>query len=199
MRWSASLPDGYRATVLVASAGNARQFGAAVAESFSGSDSVDVVTAAQKFYQTHEDAYDYLVIFNAEGVSAGSGIVAFEVTARNSRTGYGDTIVDSGQQFGSAQRLQAVLNLGPLSQYPVDPQRGRTGADSQPRHAADRHWARGRPSLPGLRERQRSRSRESSADAGTRPSALELPLQLRRIAARRQSHPGQWAQRVPAL
>ncbi|MDQ6760021.1 MAG: hypothetical protein M3Z32_09180, partial [Acidobacteriota bacterium] len=101
--------------------GTGTQLSGAIAESFTGSDSVDIVTAAQKFYQSHEDAYDYLVIFNAEGVPAGSGVVAYEVTARNSRTGYGDDIVDIGQEFGSPRRLQAVLNMGPLSQYPLDP------------------------------------------------------------------------------
>ena len=28
---------------------------------------------------------------------------------------------DDGAQYGSASRLQAVLNMGPLSQYPADP------------------------------------------------------------------------------
>ena len=108
-------------TVLSFAAGSAQEFSAAVAERFSGSDAVDIVTAAQKFYQSHDDAYDYLVIFNAERIGAAPGAIAYEVTARNQRTGYGDDIVDFGQDFGSQQRLQAVLNMGPLSQYPLDP------------------------------------------------------------------------------
>ncbi|MGI8742927.1 MAG: hypothetical protein ACR2NN_10240 [Bryobacteraceae bacterium] len=108
-------------SVVSFNAGSTSQFAAAIVESFSGADNVDIVATAQKFYQTHEDAYDYLVIFNSEGIAAGSGIVAFEVTARNSRTGYGDQIVDIGQDFGSPKRLQAALNMGPLRQYPVDP------------------------------------------------------------------------------
>lgn len=108
-------------TVLSFAAGSTQEFAAAVAERFSGSDAVDIVTAAQKFYQTHDDAYDYLVIFNAEGIGAAPGAIAYEVTARNQRTGYGDDIVDFGQDFGSQRRLQSVLNMGPLSQYPLDP------------------------------------------------------------------------------
>src|SRR5205814_6595468 len=42
-------------------------------------------------------------------------------TVRNQRTGYGDTIVEAGGDYGSPRRLQAVLNLGPISQYPSDP------------------------------------------------------------------------------
>ena len=108
-------------TVLSFTGGSNQEFDAAVAERFSGSDSVDIVTTAQKFYQTHEDSYDYLVIFNGEGIPAAPGAVAYEVTARNQRTGYGDDIVDSGQDYGSPQRLQAVLNMGPLNEYPLDP------------------------------------------------------------------------------
>lgn len=108
-------------SVISFTAGSNQDFAAAVGERFAGSDSVDIVTAAQQFYATHDDAYDYLVIFNAEGLAAAPGAVAYEVTTRNQRSGYGDSIVDIGQDFGSAQRLQSVLNLGPLSQYPVDP------------------------------------------------------------------------------
>src|SRR5205085_2354313 len=61
------------------------------------------------------------VIFNAEGVPAGASVVAFEMTARNSRTGYGDDLADIGAEFGSPRRLQSVLNMGPLDQYPADP------------------------------------------------------------------------------
>ena len=39
-------------------------YSAAVAERFGDTLEVDIVTAAQKFYQTHDDSYDYLVIYN---------------------------------------------------------------------------------------------------------------------------------------
>jgi uncharacterized protein (TIGR03437 family) len=103
----------------VASSG--QTFAAAVAERFTNREELDTVTAAQRFYETHEDAYDYLVFYNALGVTAGSGVVAFEVTVRNQRTGFGDTIVEAGAEYGSPRRLQAVLNMGQLTQYPVDP------------------------------------------------------------------------------
>jgi hypothetical protein len=108
-------------TVLSFTAGSAQEFSGAVGERFSASDSIDIVTAAQQFYASHEDAYDYLAIFNAEGVEAAPGAVAYEVTVRNQRSGYGDSLFDHGPDFGSPRRLQAVLNMGPLNQYPVDP------------------------------------------------------------------------------
>ncbi len=108
------------------------QYSSTVAESFGGTDEVDVVTAAQIFYQTHDDAYDYLVIYNSEGVGSCSGAVACEITVRNNRSGYGDTQVEVGEELGSASRLQSVLNMGPLNEYPINPNaavpsRGPTG------------------------------------------------------------------------
>ncbi len=102
-------------------AGSSQEFPAAVAERFTSVEEIDIVLAAQRFYETHEDAYDYLVIFNNLGIAASPGAVAFEVTVRNQRTGYGDSIVDIGREFGSPRRLQAMLNLGPIGQYPRDP------------------------------------------------------------------------------
>ncbi len=98
-------------------------FTTGVAESFSSSSlpEIDLMAAAQRFYQTHEDSYDYLVFYNAMNVSAGSGVVAYELTTRSSGEGYGDTSLDDGAQYGSKRQLQAVLNLGPTSQYPTDP------------------------------------------------------------------------------
>ncbi len=92
-----------------------------VAEVFATADAIDMVYTAQKFYQTHDDSFDYLVVFNASNISAGSGVVAYEMTTRSNGKGYGDTATDLGTSFGSPRRLQAVLNMGPVSQYPSDP------------------------------------------------------------------------------
>ena len=102
--------------------GPAGEFPAAVLERFGGATEIDFVTAAQKFYQTHDDAYDYLVFYNALGIPAGAGgVVSWESTLRNNRSGYGDRQVDAGAEFGSPSRLQAIMNMGPLSQFPKDP------------------------------------------------------------------------------
>ncbi|MEJ5368722.1 MAG: hypothetical protein WHT08_10410 [Bryobacteraceae bacterium] len=99
----------------------ASEIAAAVAERFGSERSIDIVRVAQRFYETHEDAYDYLVIFNSLGVNASSNALAFEVTVRSNVTGIGDTALDRGYLYGSPWRLQAVMNMGPLSQYPRDP------------------------------------------------------------------------------
>ncbi len=99
----------------------AGEFSSALAERFGSERSLDIVRIAQRFYETHEDAYDYLVIFNSLGIEASQGAVAYEVTVRSNTTGIGDLPLDRGFVYGSPWRLQAVMNMGPLSQYPRDP------------------------------------------------------------------------------
>jgi uncharacterized protein (TIGR03437 family) len=96
-------------------------YSAAVAERFGNTLAIDIVTVAQQFYLTHEDAYDYLVIYNNMDIPAYAGAVAYESTVRSSGTGYGYSVQDAGQQYGSASRLQSLMNMGPLSEYPTDP------------------------------------------------------------------------------
>ncbi len=108
-------------TVVSVFAGSEAEYSGAIGERFGRSLELDVVLAAQKFYQSHDDAYDYLVFFNNEGIQAGDSAVSWESTVRNNRSGYGDEPIDVGQEFGSRARLQAVLNMGPLTQYPPDP------------------------------------------------------------------------------
>ncbi len=92
-----------------------------IGDSFSSIQEVDIVSAAQRFYRTHDDGYDYLVIYNALDVNAGPGAVAYEITTRSQGSGYGDSPTDWGSSFGSAKNLKAVMNMGQVSQYPLDP------------------------------------------------------------------------------
>lgn len=101
--------------------GSERIFTGTVGESFGDTTSVDLVTAAQKIYENHDDAFDYFAFFNTGGVSPGGGTIAFQVSVRARRKGIGDFLLDTGREYGSPNRLQAVLNMGPLSQYPDDP------------------------------------------------------------------------------
>ena len=104
------------------SGGSSELFTGSVAELFTLGNDLDLVTLAQRFYNQYDDAYDYLAVYNTMELSAGAGVVAFEITVRNERTGYGDRPANRGAEYGSKQRMQAVLNLGPTSQYPIDPQ-----------------------------------------------------------------------------
>jgi uncharacterized protein (TIGR03437 family) len=97
------------------------EYPAAVVERFGNTEEIDIVTVAQKFYETHEDAYDYLVIYNNMGIVAEAGALAYEATVRSSATGYGVLPADDGPQYGSVARLRSVMNMGTLDNYPLDP------------------------------------------------------------------------------
>src|SRR5262249_28963254 len=64
-------------------------YSAAVAERFGSSVEVDVISVAQKFYASHDDSYDYLVIYNNEDIAAGPTYVALTDVVRSKGTGYG--------------------------------------------------------------------------------------------------------------
>jgi uncharacterized protein (TIGR03437 family) len=95
-------------------------YAAAVAERFGNTVTIDIVTLAQKFYQTHEDAYDYLVVYNNMGIASLEGAVAYESTVRSAATGYGFAPTDTGLQYGSGSRLRSMMTMGQLTQYPFD-------------------------------------------------------------------------------
>ncbi len=101
--------------------GSTASFTAAVVERFSDTEEIDTVFAAQKFYDTHEDVYDFLVFFNNLDIGAQSGALAFQSGVRTIVDGIGDRIGDTGSLYGSARRLQAIVNMGDLRQYPSDP------------------------------------------------------------------------------
>ena len=108
------------------SAGVSEPAGGALAEIFSSSRGLDTFAAGQKFYQNHDDAYDFLVVFNSLELDVGGGAFAFELNVRNQVLGIGEllggsAVVDFGAQFGSQRRLQSFLNMGPLANYPSDP------------------------------------------------------------------------------
>ncbi|HLN03853.1 MAG TPA: hypothetical protein VK335_31490 [Bryobacteraceae bacterium] len=108
-------------SVVSFTAGDSAAYAATVAERFITADEIDIETATQRFFETHDDSYDYIAFFNDEGIWASTGALAWEQTLRNHRTGYGDVQVDDGAEYGSASRLQSVLNMGPLSLYPASP------------------------------------------------------------------------------
>ena len=95
-------------------------YSAAVVEWFSNVLSLDIARVAQKFYETHEDAYDYLVVFNNADVAALGDALAYEQTVRSQARGFGLDPWDDGWEYGSASRLQAMINMGQLSQWAAD-------------------------------------------------------------------------------
>jgi uncharacterized protein (TIGR03437 family) len=106
------------------STANGQSFTGPAAEVFTGSTSLDVVAVAQRFYQTHEDAYQYLVLFTNFEFNLGNNAFAYELNVANQVTGLGQIglsgTFDFASDFGSA-RLESLLNMGNIAHYPANP------------------------------------------------------------------------------
>lgn len=80
---------------------------------------VHIPAVARRFYQTHSDSFDQLVMF-ADFSNALGNAFAFEQPIRISMTGTGQSIFDLSSFFGSPGRLHSLLNMNRLSVYPDD-------------------------------------------------------------------------------
>jgi len=95
-----------------------------IAEIFSPSTQLDLPAVTKRFYETHEDAYDFLVVFTNFDFAL-DGAFAFEINVANDVTGIGplaDPLVFDFARFFGSFRLESLLNMGNLRRYPVDPE-----------------------------------------------------------------------------
>ena len=158
------------------------EYSAAVLERFGNTQEIDIVTVAQRFYETHEDAYDYLVIYNNMRIGASAAALAYEATIRSGAGGYGVQPADYGAQYGSAARLRSVMNMGRLDYYPLDVNALVRCANRGAGHAAHRTGTRIRPPVSGIRQYSGSFRRHREAHDRIRRRALELRVQFGGVA-----------------
>ncbi len=81
---------------------------------------VHLPAVARRFYGTHGDDYDQLLLFSNFFQAMGDAF-AFELSVQNTVTGIGDALYDFSSFSGSAGRLQSGVNLNRLDCYPSDP------------------------------------------------------------------------------
>ena len=83
---------------------------------------IDLVRLSQRFYQTHDDDFDGLVVFGSSdypaNIAGGSG--AYFAGIRNDVYGIGISAVDGTASVGSAGRLQGIINMNSLNLFPAD-------------------------------------------------------------------------------
>ena len=91
---------------------------AAVGERFSQRGELDTVALARKFYQTHPDRYDQLVIWADRPLIFDA--FAFEITAANDIRGIGQDLYDIAAEYGGDQ-LSSLVIMDWLGKYPDDP------------------------------------------------------------------------------
>ena len=116
---------------------------AAVGELFAANASLDLVATTRRFYQTHPDEFDQLVIWTDTPVI--SDAFAFEATVQNAITGTGLDVFDFSAEMGSAGALQSVINMDRISKYPDAPSARFSGSP------ALLAYSRTRPAIAGWR------------------------------------------------
>ena len=92
----------------------------AVGERFAQIAQLDIVEVTKKFYRTHPDSYDQLVIWT--DTSLIDDAFAFEATVANEIRGIGIGVFDASRDFGSAGRLRSYTMMDFVGKYPDDPQ-----------------------------------------------------------------------------
>jgi hypothetical protein len=92
---------------------------AAVGERFAARVQLDNVAVTKKFYATHPDNYDQLVIWSDATLVQNS--FAYETTIANEIRGIGVDVYDASREFGSGGRLRSLAVMDWLGKYPDDP------------------------------------------------------------------------------
>jgi len=94
--------------------------GHAIGERYAMKGELDLVAVGRRFYSTHGDLFDQLVIWTDERL-LGQGSFAFESNVANEVRGVGLPLFDSSNDFGSAGRLRSLVMMDALDKYPNDP------------------------------------------------------------------------------
>jgi hypothetical protein len=102
---------------------------AALVESFRDSDSLDTVAVARRFFASHPDEYQQLVVYTSRSVIE-SGTFSYEETVRNQDAGIGEGVADLSASYGSGGRLESVVDMDAITKYPEDLNQRFLGEDS---------------------------------------------------------------------
>src|SRR5262249_20792880 len=130
----------------------------AIAERFAAAVSIDTFAAAQKFYQSHPDNYDQILLWTDQRLITDA--FAYEITVANEVRGIGQDIFDFSRSLGSGGRLRSLVVMDWLRKDPGDPRtkvlRG-NNTPSGPRQESGPSWLapphfrdRARAHAPGL-------------------------------------------------
>lgn len=91
----------------------------AVGERFAQNAQLDLVAVSKKFYASHPDNYDQLVLWTDAPVITDA--FAYETTVKNEIGGIGIDSYDLAADFGSGGRLRSVVVMDWLGKYPDSP------------------------------------------------------------------------------
>ena len=91
----------------------------AIAERFAQTTSLDTFAVAQKFYLTHPDNYDQILLWTDQPLITDA--FAYELTLANEVRGVGQDIFDLSRSVGSHGRVRSMVVMDFLGKYPDDP------------------------------------------------------------------------------
>ena len=93
--------------------------GGAIAERFAQANSIDTFAVSKKFYATHPDNYDQILLWTDQPLIRGA--FAYELNIANEVHGIAQDIFDISSLTGSAGRLRSLVMMDWLGKYPDDP------------------------------------------------------------------------------
>ena len=89
----------------------------ALAEQFSESERVDLVAVARRFYRSHPDLFEQLVVYTTRPLNPVPGTLAFELNVKNEILGIGLPVEDRAIDYGSASALRSVVYMDAIDPY----------------------------------------------------------------------------------
>lgn len=89
----------------------------ALAERFSETERLDLVSTLRRFLASHGDLFQQVVVYTTRPLNPVPGSLAFEVNVRNDVRGIGLDVLDSGPEWGSAARLESVVYMDTVDAY----------------------------------------------------------------------------------
>ena len=101
----------------------------ALAESFRDRDGLDTVAVARKFFATHPDDYQQLIVYTSRRLVP-AGTFSFEETVHNTDAGIGASQADLTAEYGSRGRLESFITMDTIGKYPDDINQRFLGEDS---------------------------------------------------------------------
>jgi hypothetical protein len=101
---------------------------AAIAERFAQANTIDTFAVAKKFYATHPDSFDQILLWTDQPLIRDA--FAYELTVANEVRGIGQEIYDVSRSLGSGGRLRSLVVMDWLGKYPEDPAQKFLGENS---------------------------------------------------------------------
>ena len=100
----------------------------AIAERFAQASSIDTFAVSRKFYATHGDLFDQILLWTDQPLIRDA--FAYELTLANDVRGIGQDIYNASRAAGSAGRLSSLVVMDWLGKYPEEPSQKFLGENS---------------------------------------------------------------------